>query len=305
MACDVILSHLTLTKVSTMKKLLVVVGIIGALGFAGYRALMNWTIDVNPASLARSMSPEQRSEACSALSGGTEGGYDVCMEGMDLASRGIQNPVIPDLSQPAEWADYKPGYTLALRQTWVQSFASNSQPGYGACLFDMVASSIEYSRFLEIKTAIQNDVDPRSINDFALAMDDCTNGTFYSLRKNSSQTDNTEPVSTTSTSLPYATETSKYWNAKCPATLRRNDYLPLVKCDKGPGVQHIQQFLGVNPDSYFGNDTFNAIVDFQSRNNLPITGSIDTQTWRLLDPNQTGPGTDYNGDGLVTPDEFR
>lgn len=295
---------LSLTNVAEMKKLLVFLGIVGIFGVAGYRALMNWTVDVNPASLARSMSPEERSQACSALSGGTEGGYEVCMEGMDLAAQGIQNPAIPDLSQPAEWADYKPGYTLALRQTWVQSFASNSQPGFGACLFDMVASSIEFSRFLEIKTAIQNDVDPRTISDFSLAMDDCTNGTYYSLRQTSTN-EGTSDNSASATTLPYATDTNKYWNAKCPATLRRNDYLPLLKCDKGPGVRHIQYFLGVNPDSYYGNDTFNAVVDFQSRNNLPVTGNIDAETWRLLDPDQTGPGSDVNGDGLVTPDEFR
>jgi len=286
-----------------MKKLLIVLGVLGALGFAGYRALMNWTVDVNPASLARSMTPEQRAQACSALSGGTEGGYEVCMEGMDLAVQGIQNPAIPDLAQPAEWADYKPGYTMSQRQAWVQSFASNSQPGFGACLFDMVASSIEYSRFLEIKTAIQNNVDPRTLSDFSLAMDDCTNGTFHSLKRTSSSSGSSS--ASTPTSLPYATGTSRYWNAKCPATLRRNDFLPLVKCDKGPGVQHIQQFLGVEADSYFGNDTFNAIVDFQNQNGLPVTGEIDADTWRLLDPNQSGPGSDLNGDGLVTPDEFR
>jgi peptidoglycan hydrolase-like protein with peptidoglycan-binding domain len=286
-----------------MKKLLIVLGVLGALGFAGYRALMNWTVDVNPASLARSMTPEQRAQACSALSGGTEGGYEVCMEGMDLAAQGIQNPAIPDLAQPAEWADYKPGYTMSQRQAWVQSFASNSQPGFGACLFDMVASSIEYSRFLEIKTAIQNNVDPRTLSDFSLAMDDCTNGTFHSLKRTSSSSGSSS--ASTPTSLPYATGTSRYWNAKCPATLRRNDFLPLVKCDKGPGVQHIQQFLGVEADSYFGNDTFNAIVDFQNQNGLPVTGEIDADTWRLLDPNQSGPGSDLNGDGLVTPDEFR
>lgn len=286
-----------------MKKFLIVIGVLGGLGFAGYRALMNWTVDVNPASIARSMTPQERSEACSALSGGTEGGYDVCMEGMDLAAQGIQNPVIPDLSQPAEWANYKPGYSISQRQTWVQSFASNAQPGYGACLYDMVASSIDYSRFLEIKEEIQNDVDPRSIRDFAQAMDDCSNGTFYSLNRSASST-SVAIIPSSSTSLPYASGTTNYWNAKCPSTLRRNDILPLVKCDKGPGVQHIQQFLGVNPDSYYGNDTFNAVVDFQNRVGLPVTGSIDAETWRMLDPNQTGPGSDLNGDGLVTPDEF-
>lgn len=172
-----------------MKKFVAVLAVLGLGGFLGYRALMNWTVDVNPASIARSMSPEQRAEACNALSGGTEGGFEVCMEGMDLASSGIQNDVIPDLGQPALWANYKPGYTLAMRNNWVSSFAKNSLPGFGACLFDMLASSMPYEDFELARARIDAGADPKSIPALSLAMDDCSNGTFLSLRNKESNTE--------------------------------------------------------------------------------------------------------------------
>lgn len=106
------------------------------------------------------------------------------------------------------------------------------------------------------------------------------------------------------TSIPFATERNEYWNANCPRVLRPNELLPLLKCDKGEGVRRVQMILGVESDGLFGNDTFNALLLFQQANNLPMTGEVDLNTWRLLDPTQSGPGSDYNGDGLVTPDEF-
>ena len=105
--------------------------------------------------------------------------------------------------------------------------------------------------------------------------------------------------------VPYATATNKYWNSDCPQELRANDYLPLVKCDKGDGVTRVQQLLGVEADGLFGNDTFNAILDFQLNNGIAQTGVVDEETWFALDPSQSGPGADTNADGLVTPDEFR
>jgi hypothetical protein len=226
------------------------------------------------------------------------------MDGMALAAQGIQNPAIPDLAQPADWANYLPGYTLAQRNAWVQSFASNSQPGYGACLFDMVASSITYDRFLEIKNEISSGVEPESIADFSTAMYDCENGTFHSLNQQSATTTVTPIPEVTSTSSPTENDANKYLRLACPAIYRRNDSLPLVKCDKGPGVKYVQEILGVNPDNYFGNNTINALIQFQKIKGIPSTGVIDLETWRALDPEQTGPGTDINGDGLVTPDEF-
>ena len=104
--------------------------------------------------------------------------------------------------------------------------------------------------------------------------------------------------------LPFATERNQYWNANCPKNLRRNDVLPLVKCDRGEGVRRVQELLSIEADGLFGNDTFNALLVFQHGNGLEITGRVDEETWRALDPAQTGPGYDQNGDGLVTPDEF-
>lgn len=292
-----------------VKRLLILVIVVGVLGIAGYTALSNWTVDVNPASIANSMSPDQRAEACNALSGGTEGGFAVCMEGMDLASQGIQNPVIPDLRQPAEWANFKPGYTLSLRNSWVDSFASGAEPVFGACMFDILASSVEFARFDKIRQMIKSGTSPDAIPEISLAIADCQNGTFYSLKEStpSSNTGTVAPtgvVEDSSGALPYATERNEYWNAKCPPSLRPNETLPIVKCDKGEGVRFVQELLGVESDSFFGNDTFNALIDFQSSNGLPLTGSIDEETWRALDPMQSGPGLDLNSDGLITPDEF-
>lgn len=292
-----------------MKRFLIFATVIGVLGVVGYNALSNWTVDVNPASIAQSMSPEQRAEACDALSGGTEGGFAVCMEGMDLASQGIQNPVIPDLRQPADWADYKPGYSLVLRNSWIDSFASSAEVGLGACMFDILASSVEFTRFETIRRMIQEGSSPDSFPEINLAIEDCQNGTFFSLQEGKSSgtpkaTEDDQSVEGASDSLPYETERNAYWNAKCPKTLRPNDILPIVKCDKGEGVRYVQEILGVEADSYFGNDTFNALIDFQSSNGLPLTGTIDEATWMALDPMQSGPGSDLNEDGLVTPDEF-
>jgi len=292
-----------------VKRFGIVVIVLGILGVVGFNALKNWTVDVNPASIAQSMSPEQRAEACNALSGGTEGGFAVCMEGMDLASQGIQNPVIPDLRQPAGWADYKSGYTIDLRNSWVDSFASNGEPALGACMFDMLASSVEFTRFNQIRQLVQSGTDPDTIDEMSQATDDCRNGTFYSLKErgdtdSSGQPESGSPTEGTTGSPLYETDRNEYWNAKCPRQLRPNDILPIVKCDKGEGVRYAQGILGVEADSYFGNDTFNALVDFQMANELPITGQIDEATWRALDPAQSGPGADLNADGLVTPDEF-
>jgi hypothetical protein len=91
-----------------------------------------------------------------------------------------------------------------------------------------------------------------------------------------------------------------------------NDTLPLEYCEEGRGIMYAQQILvrygyEIEADSYFGPASYAAVRDFQARKGLPVTGRIDTETWRALDPNipqQSFPGTDLNGDGLVTPNEF-
>jgi hypothetical protein len=120
---------------------------------------------------------------------------------------------------------------------------------------------------------------------------------------NSIEIDQETYVSTSST-LPYLTTRNRYWNADCPKTLTRNEILPLRLCQKGRGVQFVQRLLGVDDDGNFGNTTHNALLDFQYSRGLEPNGIVDSQTWLELDPNQSGPGFDTNGDGLVTPDEF-
>jgi hypothetical protein len=169
-----------------MKRLLVGMLVVGGLLAIGWTALSRMTIDANPASIARSMTPEQKAKFCSAASGGTEGGYQLCMDGMYLAERGIQNPVIPDLAQPAEWADYLPGYDLQMRTAFVQSMSMGGMPGFGACVFDMIASTIPYSRFQEQQIAIRSGADPVSFPDVNLVFQDCEQGTFLSFQNRQS-----------------------------------------------------------------------------------------------------------------------
>lgn len=89
-----------------------------------------------------------------------------------------------------------------------------------------------------------------------------------------------------------------------------NELLPLEYCEEGRGIMYAQQILvrfgyEIEADSYFGPASYAAVRDFQARKGLPVTGRIDTDTWRALDPSQTSfPGNDLNGDGLVTPNEF-
>lgn len=109
----------------------------------------------------------------------------------------------------------------------------------------------------------------------------------------------------TSSTLPYLTERNRYWNANCPKNMTKNEFLPLRLCHEGRGVQRVQYLLGVDADGYFGNTTHNALLDFQYSIGLTPTGVVDERTWYELDKSQSGPGTDLNGDGLVTPDEFQ
>jgi hypothetical protein len=176
--------------------LLVMFGIV----FAGYQALSKMTVDINPASIARDMSPEEKSKMCDALSGGTEGGYQICMDGMYLAEQGIQNPVIPDLAQPFEWSNYNPGYTMQERNLWIQKFSS-IDPVIGACVFDMLASTIPYEEFKQQSDAIQSGASVESIPKLMMALDDCENGTFHSFA------DSQYRENLTSTSISYSSPT--------------------------------------------------------------------------------------------------
>ena len=87
--------------------------------------------------------------------------------------------------------------------------------------------------------------------------------------------------------------------------------LPVERCDHGLAVSEMQKRLRkagytTQVDGYFGEAMAKAVYAFQDKNGLMKSGIIDTATWKALEPNQsTLPGTDRNGDGLGTPDEFR
>lgn len=58
---------------------------------------------------------------------------------------------------------------------------------------------------------------------------------------------------------------------------------PIVKKGaRGSITKLIQERLGVSADGIFGNDTYNAVVNFQRNNNLSADGVVGQNTWRKL-----------------------
>lgn len=47
-------------------------------------------------------------------------------------------------------------------------------------------------------------------------------------------------------------------------------------------VEIAQIKLGIDDDGIFGNGTYNAVKQFQSKHNLPVTGKVDAATWKTL-----------------------
>ena len=91
----------------------------------------------------------------------------------------------------------------------------------------------------------------------------------------------------------------------CSSGWRPNDSLPIELCDQGRGVAFVQSALGVAMDGYFGADTWKVLGRYQIDNDVEEFGIVGRETWMKLFPYQEGlPGHDYNGDGLVTPNEF-
>jgi hypothetical protein len=87
--------------------------------------------------------------------------------------------------------------------------------------------------------------------------------------------------------------------------------LPVEKCDQGLAVQLMQSRLrkaGYNTsvDGYYGPAMALSVYKFQKDKGLLKSGIIDEATWKALEPDQsTLPGTDNNGDGVVSPNELR
>jgi hypothetical protein len=185
---------------------------------------------------------------------------------------------------------------LQVRYCWTNQEGVDFSCGDTTALrFSQVVDSVNYSLISKID-------DSTPSGRYSLKVEFLeVNGSFISL---SSIEINQETYTSTTSTLPYLTTRNRYWNADCPRNLSRNEILPLKLCQKGRGVQYVQQLLGVDDDGNFGNTTHNALLDFQYSRGLEPNGIVDSQTWLELDPNQGGPGLDVNGDGLVTPDEF-
>lgn len=56
----------------------------------------------------------------------------------------------------------------------------------------------------------------------------------------------------------------------------------LEKGAKNVYVEIAQLKLGIDSDGIFGNGTYNAVKQFQSNRNLPVTGKVDATTWKAL-----------------------
>ncbi len=59
-------------------------------------------------------------------------------------------------------------------------------------------------------------------------------------------------------------------------------FSPLKVGSKGTGVKNVQTLLKLKADGAFGPGTEKAVKDFQSKNNLPVTGIVDQATLKAL-----------------------
>ena len=99
-------------------------------------------------------------------------------------------------------------------------------------------------------------------------------------------------------------------NEKCTGYFAASE-LPVEKCDQGQAVQLMQTRLrkagySTSVDGYYGPAMALAVYKFQKDKGLLKSGMIDQTTWKALEPDQsTLPGTDTNGDGIISPNELR
>jgi hypothetical protein len=86
--------------------------------------------------------------------------------------------------------------------------------------------------------------------------------------------------------------------------------LPIVICSKSWAIQMAQEVLGksgfnVASDGYFGPGTQLALLRYQMRNGLHLSGVIDGYTWGSMFPVTWEDGfMDYDGDGIASPREI-
>jgi peptidoglycan hydrolase-like protein with peptidoglycan-binding domain len=117
----------------------------------------------------------------------------------------------------------------------------------------------------------------------------------------SSATTTTSPATTTTVAEVVAQPVN------CGDKYVFNEELPLKPCDQGMGIESVQsQLLGagfqVDLDGYYGQGTETAVRQYQASRGLPVTGIVDFETYKKLGTYYAG--TDMNGDGVITPNEF-
>jgi peptidoglycan hydrolase-like protein with peptidoglycan-binding domain len=117
----------------------------------------------------------------------------------------------------------------------------------------------------------------------------------------SSATTTTSPATTTTVAEIVAQPVN------CGDKYVFNEELPLKPCDQGMGIESVQsQLLGagfqVDLDGYYGQGTETAVRQYQASRGLPVTGIVDFETYKKLGTYYAG--TDMNGDGVITPNEF-
>lgn len=86
--------------------------------------------------------------------------------------------------------------------------------------------------------------------------------------------------------------------------------LPIITCNRNWAVQMFQEGLrasgfNVNPDGYFGPGTQIAVLGYQQRLGLEMTGHIDADTWSSMYPVDWENGfPDFDNDGVSSPREI-
>ena len=97
--------------------------------------------------------------------------------------------------------------------------------------------------------------------------------------------------------------------ASCTFPLPFVEMLPWGTCTQGDAVQRVQYRLQdfgyqLDADGYFGPATEIALIAYQRANGLTDDGIVNFDTWKAMFEGFGLPGTDYNGDGVITPEEI-
>lgn len=120
---------------------------------------------------------------------------------------------------------------------------------------------------------------------------------YYNKNEHQMEVKNGTPSSTTDNPKPYAVElpketTTPITPAVLPSSSTEIEIITYKKGDKGNQIAEIQKRLvkygyELSIDGIFGNDTFNAIWDFQKRLELSLDGVIGPETLAKLNEEPT------------------